>query len=157
MRAVLQRVSEASVTVNGAQISRIGRGICVLLGISVDDTEKDIDYIVKKILNVRVFESGEGEERRMWQRSVKDLGLEIMCVSQFTLWGQTTKGNKPDFHLAMKSEQARAMYETFKKKLGEAYDPTKIKDGEFGAMMEVHIVNSGPVTLQISSSNDKTT
>ncbi|OZJ05412.1 hypothetical protein BZG36_02001 [Bifiguratus adelaidae] len=124
MRAVLQRVSKAGVTVDGQVVGRIGKGLCILLGISVDDGPQDVDYMVRKILTVRVF---EGEDGQMWRRSVKDLDLDILCVSQFTLWGVTNKGNKPDFHLAMKTESAREMYDSFLIKLGQAYHPGKIK------------------------------
>ncbi|KAJ3035970.1 D-tyrosyl-tRNA(Tyr) deacylase [Rhizophlyctis rosea] len=155
MRAVLQRVSSASVTVNGEVVGRIGKGICVLVGITyltscakVDDQEKDIDYMVKKLLNIRVFEDDAG---KFWSKSVKDLSLEVLCVSQFTLYGNSYKGNKPDFHLAMKSDQSRDMYSTFLEKMKSSYDATRIQDGVFGAMMKVDIVNEGPVTLILDS------
>ncbi|KAI7899209.1 D-tyrosyl-tRNA deacylase [Cokeromyces recurvatus] len=147
MRAVIQRVTKASVTVDNKVISSIQKGLCVLLGIGTDDTEKDIDYMVNKILNIRVF----NENDIMWKKGVKDAGLELLCVSQFTLQAQTIKGNKPDFHRAMKSESAKEMYALFLEKLGKAYDPSKIKDGEFGAMMLVDISNDGPVTLELDS------
>ncbi|KAI8143889.1 D-tyrosyl-tRNA deacylase [Fennellomyces sp. T-0311] len=148
MRAVLQRVARASVTVDQQVVGSIQKGVCVLVGIGTDDTEKDVDYIVNKILNIRVFDDDQGI---MWKKGVKELGLEVLCVSQFTLQGKTVKGNKPDFHGAMKTEQAKAMYEKFLAKLGQAYDPSKIKDGVFGAMMLVDIANDGPVTLQLDS------
>ncbi|ORY97987.1 D-tyrosyl-tRNA deacylase [Syncephalastrum racemosum] len=147
MRAVLQRVARASVTVDNQVVGAIQKGVCVLIGIGTDDTEKDIDYIVNKILNIRVFD----HEGVMWKKGVKELGLEVLCVSQFTLQGKTVKGNKPDFHNAMKTEQAKATYAQFLDKLGKAYDPSKIKDGVFGAMMMVDIANDGPVTLQLDS------
>ncbi|KAG2219448.1 hypothetical protein INT45_002333 [Circinella minor] len=148
MRAVLQRVARASVTVDQQVVGSIQKGVCVLVGIGVDDTDKDVDYIINKILNIRVFDDEQGA---MWKKGVKDLGLEVLCVSQFTLQGKTVKGNKPDFHQAMKTDQAKAMYENFLLKLGQAYDPVKIKDGVFGAMMTVDIANDGPVTLQLDS------
>ncbi|KAL1933809.1 hypothetical protein VTP01DRAFT_7899 [Rhizomucor pusillus] len=147
MRAVLQRVTRASVTVDDKVVSSIGKGVCVLVGIGTDDTEKDMDYIINKILNIRVFD----QDGAMWKKGVKDLGLEVLCVSQFTLQGKTQKGNKPDFHMAMKTEDAKAMYTKFLEKMGKAYDPAKIKDGVFGAMMLVDIANDGPVTLQLDS------
>ncbi|CAG8675257.1 7905_t:CDS:2, partial [Acaulospora morrowiae] len=149
MRAVLQRVSSASVTVNGAIVSSINQGICVLLGIANDDTQEDMDYMVKKILNVRVFADEAGE--KWWQRSVKDAGLEVLCVSQFTLYGSTTKGYKPDFHNSMKSESSKEMYAAFLEQMKREYVEDRIKDGIFGAMMQVNIVNEGPVTLELDS------
>ncbi|KAI9492873.1 D-tyrosyl-tRNA deacylase [Zychaea mexicana] len=148
MRAVLQRVARASVTVDQQVVSSIQKGVCVLVGVGTDDTDKDVDYIINKILNLRVFDDEQGT---MWKKGVKELGLEVLCVSQFTLQGQTIKGNKPDFHRAMKTDQAKAMYEKFLTKMGQAYDPAKIKDGVFGAMMVVDIANDGPVTLQLDS------
>ncbi|OBZ90323.1 D-tyrosyl-tRNA(Tyr) deacylase 1 [Choanephora cucurbitarum] len=147
MRAVVQRVTRASVTVDNEIVGSIQKGVCVLLGIATDDTEKDVDYMVNKILNIRMFD----DNGVMWKKGVKDAGLELLCVSQFTLQGTTTKGNKPDFHRAMKTEPAKAMYQQFLSKLGKAYDPTKIQDGVFGAMMLVDIVNDGPVTLELDS------
>ncbi|KAI9243716.1 D-tyrosyl-tRNA deacylase [Helicostylum pulchrum] len=147
MRAVLQRVTKASVTVDDKVVGSIGKGVCVLLGIGSDDTDKDVDYMVNKILNVRVFD----DNGVMWKKGVKDAGLELLCVSQFTLQSVTTKGNKPDFHRAMKTEPAKSMYEEFLQKLGKTYDPLKIQDGEFGAMMIVDISNDGPVTLELDS------
>ncbi|KAJ8658963.1 D-tyrosyl-tRNA(Tyr) deacylase [Lichtheimia ornata] len=148
MRAVLQRVTRASVTVDDKVVSSIQKGVCVLVGVGADDNERDIDTIVNKILNIRVFEDEQGT---MWKKGVKDLGLEVLCVSQFTLQAKTIKGNKPDFHRAMKTNDANALYQKFLTKMGDAYDPSKIKDGVFGAMMVVDIANDGPVTLQLDS------
>ncbi|EIE87032.1 hypothetical protein G6F46_011174 [Rhizopus delemar] len=147
MKAVVQRVAKASVTVDNRVVGSIQKGLCILLGIGTDDTEKDVDYMVNKILNIRVFD----DNGTMWKKGVKDSGLELLCVSQFTLQGSTVKGNKPDFHKAMKTESAKMMYQQFMDKLGKAYDPSKIQDGEFGAMMMVDISNDGPVTLQLDS------
>eukprot|EP00123_Amoebidium_parasiticum_P013202 comp21826_c1_seq1/m.31113 comp21826_c1_seq1/g.31113 ORF comp21826_c1_seq1/g.31113 comp21826_c1_seq1/m.31113 type:complete len:201 (-) comp21826_c1_seq1:231-833(-) len=147
MRAVLQRVSSASVTVDGDIVGKIGKGVCVLVGLSQDETEADMDYIVRKILSVRIFENEEG---KMWTKSVKDLGLEVLCVSQFTLWAKLN-GNKPDFHEAMEAARAEPMYNNFLAMMKKAYDPSKIQDGKFGAMMSVSLVNEGPVTLQLDS------
>ncbi|KAK9718290.1 D-tyrosyl-tRNA(Tyr) deacylase [Basidiobolus ranarum] len=148
MRAVLQRVINASVWVDGKEVSSIGQGICVLIGIAVNDTQKDLEHMVKKILNVRVFND---EDDKPWTKSAKDLDLEILCVSQFTLYGKTTKGSKPDFHDSMKSDTSRAFYDEFLEKLGAAYKPSKIKNGIFGAQMVVNIANDGPVTLELDS------
>ncbi|KAI8387956.1 D-tyrosyl-tRNA deacylase [Radiomyces spectabilis] len=149
MRAVLQKVVRASVTVENEVVSSIQKGLCVLVGVGTDDTEKDVNYMVNKILNIRVFE--DEATGAMWKKSAKDLGLEILCVSQFTLQAKTIKGNKPDFHRAMKGEDAKILYDNFLDKLGKSHDPALIKDGKFGAMMLVDIVNDGPVTLELDS------
>ncbi|CAG8456404.1 2812_t:CDS:2 [Dentiscutata erythropus] len=126
MRAVLQRVLNASVT-----------RLCVLVGIAADDTEADLEYLIKKILNVRVFEDETG--KKMWARNVKDMGLEILC------------GNKPDFHCSMKAEFSKEMYANFISRMKQEYFEDRIKDGVFGAMMNVSLVNEGPVTLELDS------
>ncbi|CAM9880926.1 unnamed protein product [Lampetra fluviatilis] len=147
MKAVVQRVAAASVSVAGEQVSSIGRGLCVLLGISRDDTEREIDFMVRKILGLRVFEGAEG---RPWSSSVAEARGEVLCVSQFTLQA-VLKGNKPDFHLAMAGERAEPFYHLFLERLRSAYSPELVKDGKFGALMRVHIENDGPVTIQIES------
>uniref|UniRef100_A0A8C1D4W1 D-aminoacyl-tRNA deacylase 1 n=1 Tax=Cyprinus carpio carpio TaxID=630221 RepID=A0A8C1D4W1_CYPCA len=166
MKAIIQRVTKSSVTVGEEQISSIGRGLCVLLGISVEDTQKDVDYIsdisfikpglqdsssnkvkVRKILNLRLFEDENG---RAWSRSVMDRELEVLCVSQFTLQC-ILKGNKPDFHSAMPAELAQPFYNNMLEQLREAYKAELIKDGQFGAKMQVLIQNDGPVTIQLES------
>ncbi|KAJ2962014.1 hypothetical protein NQZ79_g2715 [Umbelopsis isabellina] len=135
MRAVLQRVARAGVSVDDKVVSSIGKGVCVLVGIGVDDNEADIDYMVRKILTLRVFDDGQ----IMWKKSVQDLDFELLC------------GSKPDFHASMKTAEANEMYTKFLQKLGKAYKPEKIKDGVFGAMMMVDIVNDGPVTIELDS------
>ncbi|XP_063297450.1 D-aminoacyl-tRNA deacylase 1 [Pelobates fuscus] len=145
MRAVIQRVTQASVTVGDEQISSIGRGICVLLGISVEDTQKDVDYMVRKILNLRIFADESGKP---WCKSVMDKQYEVLCVSQFTLQC-ILKGNKPDFHMAMPSEHAEPFYNDFLQHMKRAYKPELIKDGKFGAYMQVNIQNDGPVTIEL--------
>ncbi|XP_004404222.1 PREDICTED: D-tyrosyl-tRNA(Tyr) deacylase 1 [Odobenus rosmarus divergens] len=147
MKAVVQRVTRASVTVGGEQISAIGRGICVLLGISLEDTQKDLEHMVRKILNLRVFEDESGKH---WSKSVMDKQYEVLCISQFTLQC-VLKGNKPDFHLAMPTEQAESFYNSFLEQLRKTYSPELIKDGKFGAYMQVHIQNDGPVTIELES------
>ncbi|KAJ2850757.1 D-tyrosyl-tRNA(Tyr) deacylase [Coemansia brasiliensis] len=148
MRAVLQRVRQASVTVGDRVVGSIGAGICVLVGISADDTQEDLDYMARKVLGMRVFEDSTNT---LWKRSVQDAQLEVLCVSQFTLYGKTTKGSKPDFHQAMKSQQSREFFDTFVRRLRELYREDKVQTGEFGAMMQVELVNDGPVTLQLDS------
>ncbi|XP_066910210.1 D-aminoacyl-tRNA deacylase 1-like [Clytia hemisphaerica] len=147
MRAVIQRVTNASVSVNNELISSIGKGLCVLIGISRDDKPKDVEYIVRKILNLRLFDDDEG---RRWKKSVKDSNLEILCVSQFTLYS-ILKGNKLDFHLAMGPDDSKGFYENFLEELKKNYKSDLIKDGVFGAYMNVHIENDGPITVQLDS------
>ncbi|XP_047601816.1 D-aminoacyl-tRNA deacylase 1 isoform X1 [Lutra lutra] len=160
MKAVVQRVTRASVTakscillyvvitnIGGEQISAIGRGICVLLGISLEDTQKEVEHMVRKILNLRVFEDESGKH---WSKSVMDKQYEVLCISQFTLQC-VLKGNKPDFHLAMPTEQAESFYNSFLEQLRKTYRPELIKDGKFGAYMQVHIQNDGPVTIELES------
>ncbi|KAJ2353734.1 D-tyrosyl-tRNA(Tyr) deacylase [Coemansia sp. RSA 2618] len=147
MRAVLQKVAQASVTVGDRVVGSIGAGVCVLVGISHDDTPDDMEYIARKILNLRVFDDPTG----MWKKSVMDARLQVLCVSQFTLYGKTTKGMKPDFHDAMKSEKSRQFFNDFVECLGRMYEKDMIQTGEFGAMMQVALVNDGPVTLELDS------
>ncbi|KAI0005921.1 D-Tyr tRNAtyr deacylase-like domain-containing protein [Russula compacta] len=151
MRAVVQRVLSASVTVNNEVVSDISRGLMVLVGIGVDDNASDTENLAKKILTLRVFSDASGD---MWKANVKDIQGEILCVSQFTLMGNTSKGNKPDFHRAMSADQSRTMYASFLQILGAQYSPEKIKaDGKFGAMMNVSLINEGPVTFTLDSRN----
>ncbi|KAJ7633101.1 D-Tyr tRNAtyr deacylase-like domain-containing protein [Roridomyces roridus] len=150
MRAVIQRVSSASVSVDGQVISQIHRGLMVLVGIGKDDTEADVSTLTSKLLSLRVF-SDTIDSTKMWKTSVKDIDGEILCVSQFTLMAQTTKGSKPDFHQAMPTKDARALYETFLETLRRGYKAEKIQDGQFGAMMNVSLTNEGPVTFTIDS------
>ncbi|XP_034256095.1 D-aminoacyl-tRNA deacylase [Thrips palmi] len=147
MKGTIQRVVKASVEVDGQLISSIGRGICVLVGIHKNDSEKDKEYLARKLLSIRLWEDDKG---RRWSRSVTDMQYEILCVSQFTLY-YYLKGNKPDFHAAMPGAQSQEFYNSFLDTLKKLYDPSKIKDGQFGAMMQVHIQNDGPVTLDIES------
>ncbi|KAA1469263.1 hypothetical protein DENSPDRAFT_834836 [Dentipellis sp. KUC8613] len=113
-----------------------------------DDTAADVDILTKKILTLRVFSDAADN---MWKASVKDINGEVLCVSQFTLMANTTKGNKPDFHRAMSTEPSRELYASFLQKIGEAYVPERIKDGKFGAMMNVALTNEGPVTFTLDS------
>ncbi|KAN0077025.1 D-tyrosyl-tRNA deacylase [Tylopilus felleus] len=148
MRAVVQRVASASVTVDGKVISGISRGLMVLVGIGTDDTPADVDTLSNKILSLRVFEDASGA---MWKTSVKDIAGEVLCVSQFTLLANTTKGNKPDFHRAMSTEPSRQLYGVFLDKMKQLYVPDRIKDGQFGAMMAVSLTNEGPVTFTLDT------
>jgi D-aminoacyl-tRNA deacylase len=136
VRALVQRVSEASVTVEGKEISRIGPGLLVLLGVRRGDTEAHADRIAAKLLALRIFEDGDGK----MNLNVADAGGEILCVSQFTLYGDTRKGNRPGFVDAAPPEEAEPLYERVREALGA-------QGGVFGARMAVSLVNDGPVTL----------
>lgn len=136
MRAVVQRVSEASVRVDGAAIAAIGPGLLVLLGVARGDTGRQAEQMVHKLLALRIFEDGEG---RM-NRSLSEAAGEILCISQFTLLGDTRKGNRPSFAAAAPAEEAKALYERVRDGLGA-------RGGRFGAHMEVTLVNDGPVTV----------
>ena len=136
MRAVIQRVLRASVRVGDDLISSIDRGLCVLIGIANDDEQTDIDYIVKKLLAIRLWPSIDGN--RNWARNVVDLDGSLLCVSQFTLHA-TLKGTKPDFHLSMSGEQSKIIYGKLLEQLKQTYKSEKISDGQFDAMMNVNI------------------
>ena len=138
MRALVQRVSRASVRVDGAVVSRIGPGLLVLLGVRRGDGEMEADWIVRKLLALRIFDDGEG---RM-NRSVTDAGGELLCVSQFTLYGDARKGNRPSFVDAAPPEEAEPLYERVREALGA-------QGGRFAARMAVELVNDGPVTLLV--------
>jgi D-tyrosyl-tRNA(Tyr) deacylase len=148
MKAIIQRVTSASVVVDGQVVSSIGRGLCVLIGIHRTDTRKELEYIAKKLLSVRLFDDPNTGKR--WDKSVKDLNLEVLCVSQFTLY-HILKGNKLDFHLAMSGEPAKNMYYDLLSEVRKNYCEDGVKDGQFGATMEVNIANDGPVTIELES------
>ncbi|WVF72254.1 D-tyrosyl-tRNA(Tyr) deacylase [Kwoniella sp. CBS 6097] len=147
MKAVIQKVVNASVAVDGQTISSIGRGLLVLVGIDRYDTPSDATQIIKKILSARLFEDEHGSH---WKKNVKDIDGEVLCVSQFTLLAGF-KGSKPDFHESMSTIPSKAFYASFLEEIKKAYHPSKIKDGEFGAMMQVSLTNDGPVTILLSS------
>ncbi|XP_029159649.1 D-aminoacyl-tRNA deacylase 1-like isoform X2 [Nylanderia fulva] len=147
MKAIIQRVTKASVSVDGEVISNIGNGLCVLIGIKRDDAAVDMEYIVRKILNTKIFDDDKGKK---WGASVADKKYEILCISQFTLY-HVLKGNKLDFHRAMPAQNSEPFYMNFLAELRRKYVSELVKDGKFGAMMEVCIQNSGPVTLEIES------
>uniref|UniRef100_A0A182VR71 D-aminoacyl-tRNA deacylase n=1 Tax=Anopheles minimus TaxID=112268 RepID=A0A182VR71_9DIPT len=148
MKAIIQRVTSAKVTVGDEVVSSIGRGLCVLVGISADDNANDVEWIARKLLNLRLFD--EPSTGKRWTESVIDQRLEILCVSQFTLYHRL-KGNRPDFSRAMQGPEAQQLYGSLLKKLRDQYAPERVLDGRFGAMMQVHIQNDGPVTLEIES------
>ncbi len=151
MRAVIQRVLKASVIVSDEIVGSVHKGLCVLVGISRDDTDKDMEFIVKKILNMKLFEN----EGNHWKKSVVDCDLEVLCVSQFTLYARTDKGTKPDFHEAMGSQMSEEFYNKFLELMRKKYKTEKIQNGKFGAYMKVDIQNDGPVTIIIDSRKDK--
>jgi D-tyrosyl-tRNA(Tyr) deacylase len=146
MRALLQRVSQASVDVNGKEVSKIGLGVMILLGIEAEDNEEDIDWLVKKIASMRIFSDAEGKINL----SVKDVNGEAIVVSQFTLHAGTRKGNRPSFIKAARPEQAIPLYESFKVLLSKEMGK-KVGSGEFGADMKVSLTNDGPVTIWLDS------
>ena len=146
MRAVIQRVKHCSVTIDGNVKSSIGKGMLVLLGVGEDDNPEDIDYLVKKISNLRIFD----DENGVMNVSVMDDGGDILVVSQFTLMASTYKGNRPSYIRAARHEISIPMYEEFVRKMEEAIGK-KVGTGEFGADMRVELLNDGPVTIIIDS------
>lgn len=148
MRAVIQRVSHASVTINGDVKSRIGKGYLILLGICDEDNEEDVNWLVKKIANLRVF----GDENDVMNRSILDVGGEVLVVSQFTLYASYKKGNRPSWFRAGSHEHSIPLYEAFCKGLSEAIGK-EVGTGEFGADMKVELLNDGPVTICIDTKN----
>ena len=146
MRVVVQKVKEASVTVEGKLISAIKKGLLVLVGIENDDSQEDIDYLVKKVSQLRVFL----DEKDVMNLSVKDVGGDVIVVSQFTLHASTKKGNRPSYIRAAKPDFSVPMYEKFVVAMEQALDK-KVGTGKFGAMMDVALVNDGPVTVIIDS------
>ncbi len=145
MRALIQRVSSASVDVGGKRVSAIGPGLLVLLGVMKGDTLKELEYIARKVSNLRIFEDESG---RM-NLSVLDTGGEALVVSQFTLAAETRKGNRPSFTNAEEPERAEEAYESFMRHLADL--GVRVSGGSFGAMMDVALLNDGPVTLMLDS------
>ena len=148
MRAVIQRVSSASVTIGGQVKSSIGMGLLILLGVGYEDGQEDIDWLVKKISGLRIFDDEDG----VMNRSVVDVGGEALVVSQFTLMASTKKGNRPSYIHAAGHEIAVPLYESFCAALSEAVGKS-VGTGEFGADMKVALVNDGPVTICIDTKN----
>lgn len=145
MRAVVQRVSHAKVTVGEKTTGEIGRGLLVLLGVAERDTEQDADYLVDKVLNLRIFEDND----KKMNLSLLDVRGELLVVSQFTLYGDTRRGRRPSFINAAAPEKANGLYEYFVAKSRELV--SKVATGEFQAMMDVELVNDGPVTIILDS------
>ncbi len=147
MRVVLQRVAHASVTVDGEIIGKIQRGFLLLVGVTHDDAMEDMEYLVRKIVQMRIFEDEEGK----LNRSIQDIGGEILSVSQFTLFADTKKGNRPSFSKAAPGDVALEMFEQFNGLLRETGIP--VETGQFGADMKVELLNDGPVTILLDSKN----
>lgn len=147
MRAVIQRVSQAKVVVDENTVGQINRGFMILLGVHEEDTQTDVDYLVGKIRKLRVFE----DEQQKMNRSIMDVGGEILSISQFTLFADTKKGNRPSFVQAAKPDTAIPLYEAFNEGLRQVGIP--VETGIFGADMKCHLVNDGPVTIIIDSQN----
>ncbi len=148
MRAVIQRVTEASVTIGGTRKAAIGAGLMILLGIGHEDGQEDLTWLVKKVAGLRIFNDDEG----VMNRSVVDVEGECLVVSQFTLMAATKKGNRPSYIGAAGHEKAIPLYEQFCAALAEAIGKP-VKTGEFGADMQVALVNDGPVTICIDTKN----
>lgn len=146
MRAVVQRVSSASVAVDGQVVGEIGLGLLVLLGVSASDVEGDADYLAGKIAGLRIFDDQDGK----MNRSVQDVGGAVLAVSQFTLYGDVRRGKRPSFDDAARPERARELYESFVAQIRQC--GLRCETGRFQAMMSVSLVNQGPVTVLLDSS-----
>lgn len=149
MVALVQRVRQAAVEVDGEEVGAIGRGLLILLGIHHTDTEAELEWVARKCAHLRIFPDEAG---RM-NRSVRDVGGEALVVSQFTLYGNTDKGNRPSFVASAPPEMAEPLYRRFAERLGEHLG-RPVPTGVFGAMMDVHLVNEGPVTLWVEKRAD---
>ncbi len=148
MRAVIQRVSKAQVTANQMHVQRIGNGLVVLLGITHTDLSEDVDWLIQKIVNMRIF----NDENDVMNKSILDVGGELLVVSQFTLFAQTKKGNRPSYSEAAKHDIAVPLYEMFLEKATLTMGKP-VQCGIFGADMQIDLVNDGPVTIIMDSKN----
>ena len=147
MRAVIQRVTEASVTVSGDKVSEIGRGLLVLLGVGEGDGESQVDWLVRKITQLRIFE----DDNEHMNLSVTDVGGNVIVVSQFTLYADCRKGNRPSFISAAPAEQANALYELLVSKLKAVLGEKRVGTGVFHTHMDVRLLNDGPVTIVLET------
>ncbi|KAJ5233916.1 D-aminoacyl-tRNA deacylase [Penicillium citrinum] len=148
MKVIIQRVKSASVTVDEELISSIGKGLLVLAGVGKEDSEKEAENVVNKILKAKFWPDENGSQ---WKKTVQDIEGEVLCVSQFTLYGKMSKGNKPAFHEAADATTARRIYDHFYHKMQESYKAERVKNGVFQAMMEVELKNDGPVGVDYRS------
>jgi len=146
MRALIQRVSEAKLCIDELQKASIQKGLLVFLGITIKDTEADIDYLVKKILQLRIFSDDEGK----MNLSLQDINGDLLLVSQFTLFASTKKGNRPSYIRSAKPEISEPLYNLFIKKIQESLG-REIQTGIFGADMKINLINNGPVTIMLDS------
>jgi D-tyrosyl-tRNA(Tyr) deacylase len=145
MKALIQRVSEASVDVGGRRVAEIGRGFLILLGITHSDGPKDVEWLARKIPSLRIFEDEQG----LMNKSVADVGGAVLVVSQFTLYADTKKGSRPSFIEAARPEQAEPLYEALVAQLRQALGESRVGAGVFGAEMKVRLLNDGPVTVEL--------
>lgn len=148
MRALIQRVTQASVSINEQEKGKINQGLLILLGIEEKDNQEDIDWLCRKIAQLRIFDDQEG----VMNLSIQEIGGEIMVISQFTLHARVKKGNRPSYIKAARPETAMPLYEKFISGL-RAFITSEIKTGEFGALMKVSLTNDGPVTIFIDTKN----
>ncbi|WP_036479780.1 D-aminoacyl-tRNA deacylase [Myxosarcina sp. GI1] len=150
MRVIIQRVTSSSVSVDGEIIGKIGRGLNLLVGISLNDTDAELDWMCRKCLELRLFPE-DADDSNKWSKSVKDINGEILVVSQFTLYGDCRKGRRPSFSSSAPPAIAEQLYDRFVTKLRQS--GLRVETGKFGAMMEVQIANDGPVTLWLEKEN----
>jgi len=148
MRIILQRVKQASVEIDGEIAGQIGQGLLVLLGAGKEDSAEDVEYLVEKILGLRIFQDEAGK----MNLSVTDIDGEVLVVSQFTLYGDCRKGRRPSFDKAAPPELAEDLYEMFVERIRDFGVP--VQTGKFGAMMDVHLTNWGPVTIMLDSKKE---
>ena len=146
MRLLIQRVKNASVSVGGVELSRIGQGLLVLVGVGVEDTDEDMEYLAGKLVRLRIFDDEQG----VMNLDVRQVGGEVLVVSQFTLQASTRKGNRPSYVRAAPEAVSRPMYERFTARVAELLG-REVPTGEFGADMQVALMNDGPVTIWIDS------
>lgn len=146
MRLLIQRVKNASVSVGGVELSRIGQGLLVLVGVGVEDTDEDMEYLAGKLVRLRIFDDEQG----VMNLDVRQVGGEVLVVGQFTLQASTRKGNRPSYVRAAPEAVSRPMYERFTARVAELLG-REVPTGEFGADMQVALVNDGPVTIWIDS------
>lgn len=148
MKVVVQRSKEASVTIDNKIVGSIDKGLVLLVGFTQNDTSKEIDYIVDKIVNLRIFD----DEFGVMNKSILEVGGSILSISQFTLYADTKKGRRPSYVNALNSKEASKLYDEFNQKLSN--HPLKVATGIFGADMQVSLINDGPITIIIEKNND---